>query len=102
NMDSLTTASEFLAIPTYDALNIDDMLFRYGVRINTNLLQDIVSAGVNDRREVLPWPYFPVVMPRVDHPITKGLNAIWLRFANTVDTINTPNVSKKVLLLSSE
>lgn len=102
SMDSLSYASEFLAIPELDKLNIDDMLFRYGVRLNTNLLQDYTCAGVNDRREVRRWPYFPLIMPRVKHPITKDLNAIKLEFAGTIDTIFSPTVSKTPLLISSE
>ncbi|NVK29295.1 MAG: gliding motility-associated ABC transporter substrate-binding protein GldG [Flavobacteriia bacterium] len=102
DMDSLSRASEFMALPQYDALNISDMLFRYGVRINSVLLQDFVSAGVNDAREVRKWPYFPLIMPRVNHPITKDLNAIKLDFAGTIDTIYSPSVRKTQLLVSSE
>ncbi|WP_170266462.1 gliding motility-associated ABC transporter substrate-binding protein GldG [Phaeocystidibacter luteus] len=102
DMDSLSRASEFMALPQYDALNIGDMLFRYGVRVNSVLLQDFVSAGVNDARDVRKWPYFPLMMPRVDHPITKDLNAIKLDFAGTIDTIYSPSVRKTQLLVSSE
>lgn len=101
-MDSLSYASEFLAYPVLDHLKIDDMLFKYGVRINTVLLQDILCAGINDRRDIRPWPYFPVIMPRTKNPITKGLNAIKLEFAGTIDTIFSPKVKKYPLLLSSE
>lgn len=103
NMDSLSVASEFLAYPTLDQLHIDDILFKYGVRVNTNLVQDYVCAGVNDRREIRPWPYFPVIMPRVaNNPITKDLNAIKLEFASTIDTIYSPSVRKTPLLVTSE
>lgn len=103
DMDSLSRASEFMALPQMDRLNLSDQLFRYGVRINTNLLQDYVCAGVNDSREIRQWPYFPVIMPRVDnHPITKDLNAIKLEFASTIDTIIAPGVKKTPLLVSSE
>ncbi|GGH77275.1 gliding motility-associated ABC transporter substrate-binding protein GldG [Phaeocystidibacter marisrubri] len=101
-MDSLSYASEFLGIPTLDKLNIDDMLFTYGVRLNTVLLQDIMCAMVNDRRQLRPWPYFPIIMPRVKHPITKDLNAVKLEFAGTIDTIFSPRVKKTPLLVSSE
>lgn len=102
NMDSLSYASEFLAYPRLDQIGVDDMLFKYGVRINTNLVQDYMSAGVNDRREIRPWPYFPVIMPRIEHPITKGLNAIKLEFASSMDTIYSPSVHKTPLLVTSE
>lgn len=101
-MDSLSIASEFLAYPMLDHLKIDDMLFKYGVRLNTVLLEDYMCGGVNDRRQIRPWPYFPLIMPRVKHPITKDLNAVKLEFAGTIDTILSPTVRKTPLLVSSE
>lgn len=100
-MDSLSEKSQFLALPIYDRLNIGDLLFKYGVRLNTNLVTDMVAAGVNDQKQVRPWVYFPMVMPQTDHPIAKDLNAIWLQFASTLDTIITEGSRKTVLLRSS-
>ncbi len=100
-MDSLSEKSQFLSYPIYDRLRISDMLFRYGVRVNTNLVVDMISAGVSDRRSVHNWIYFPMVMPQVKHPITKDLNAIKLDFASSIDTIIAPGVKKTVLLKSS-
>lgn len=100
-MDSLSQASQFLAFPIYDRLNIDDLLFRYGARINTNMVTDAVGAGVSDQRDVNSWVYFPMVMPQVKHPITKDLNALKLMFPSSVDTIKSPGVKKKFLLKSS-
>ncbi len=102
NMDSLSQASEFLAFPQMEQLNIDDMLFKYGVRLNNVLLQDFNCAGVNDRREVNDWPYYPVMLDLIDHPITKNLNGVKLEFASTIDTIFTPTVKKTPLLVSSQ
>jgi len=100
-MDSLSKSPQFISFPIIDRLKLDDMLFRYGVRINTNLVQDMVAAGVSDQKNVYPWVYFPIVMPQVKHPITKDLNAIKLEFASTVDTIIAKGVKKTFLLRSS-
>jgi len=100
-MDSLSQKSQFLAYPIYDRLNIDDLLFRYGARINTNIVTDAVAAGVSDQREINSWVYFPMVMPQVDHPITKDLNAVKLMFPSSVDTIKAAGVEKTFLLKSS-
>lgn len=100
-MDSLSKRSQFLSFPVYESLRLSDMLFKYGVRINTNLVQDIISAGVSDRTSVNKWVYFPLIMPQVKHPITKDLNAISLNFASTIDTIISPGVKKTVLLRTS-
>lgn len=101
DMDSLSQAPQFISFPIYDKLNIGDLLFKYGARINTNIVMDAVSAGVSDRRETHPWVYFPLVMPQVKHPITKDLNAIKMQFPSSVDTIIAPGVKKTVLLRSS-
>lgn len=101
SMDSLQVQSQFLALPQANNLNITDMLFKYGVRINGNIVQDLVSAGVNDQRNIRPWVYFPMIMPVVKHPITKNLNAIKLEFPSTIDTIKNKNIRKQILLKSS-
>ncbi len=100
-MDSLSQRPQFLAYPIAGELGLTDWLFRYGVRVNTNLVQDMVAGGVNDRRSINRWIYFPLIMPQVEHPITKDLNAVKLEFASTVDTIIAQNVKKTYLLRSS-
>lgn len=100
-MDSLSKRAQFLSFPIYDQLNLSDLLFKYGVRINTNIVQDIISAGVSDRKSVNKWVYFPLIMPQVKHPITKDLNAIALNFPSTIDTIISKGVKKTILLKSS-
>lgn len=100
-MDSLSEKPQFLALPIYDRLNVGDLLFKYGVRLNTNLVTDMVAAGVNDQKQIRPWIYFPMIMPQVEHPIAKDLNAVWLQFASSLDTIITEGSRKTVLLRSS-
>lgn len=109
NMDSLRTANYTLGLP-FD-LNLYDQLFRYGVRVNPTLIQDAQCApipiqtgnfGNQNKQELLTWYYYPVIIPKEKHPVVKNLNAIRLQFANTVDTIQTPGVSKTILLSTSE
>lgn len=102
NMDSLSERPQFISYPIYDRLNIQDMLFRYGVRINTNIVQDLVSGGVSDRRSINPWVYFPMVMPQVKHPISKDISGVKLEFPSSVDTIIAKGVKKTFLLRSSK
>jgi len=101
NMDSLSKAPSFLSYPTMGNLGLTDFLFKYGVRINANLVTDMVSGGVSDSRKVYRWIYFPLIMPQIKHPITKDLNAIKLEFASTLDTIIAPGIKKTFLLRSS-
>lgn len=99
-MDSLSFGPEFLAYPTYFDLNLTDLLFKYGVRINTNLIQDIRCAGVNDRRSINPWVYFPLLGP-TNHAAVNNLNAIKAEFASTIDTLESTGIVKTPLLLTS-
>ncbi len=101
DMDSLSQSSQFMSYPIYDRLNLGDMLFKYGVRINTNLVQDKIACGVSDTRKIYPWIYFPMVMPQVKHPITKDLSGIKLEFPSSLDTIIAEGIKKTVLLKSS-
>ena len=109
DMDSLTNKGTFLAHPLRD-LNLGDQLFKYGVRINTNLIQDLSSSKVpipvsfvNDipKWELMPWRYFAISIPTSNHPITNNLNAIKFNFAGSIDTIKTNSSIKKTILLHS-
>jgi ABC-2 type transport system permease protein len=107
DMDSLRGKLEFLAQPKN--LNIDDMLFKYGVRVNYDLIQDLKctpipvvvgQVGNRPQTELRPWYYFPLITPNGEHPISKNLDPIQVKFANTLDIIDN-QVSKQVLLTSS-
>jgi ABC-2 type transport system permease protein len=99
-MDSLSFGPEFLAYPTYFNLNITDLLFKYGVRVNTNLVQDIRCAGINDRRSINPWVYFPL-LGASEHPAVANINAVKGEFVSTLDTLEAEGVRMTPLLLSS-
>ena len=110
DMDSLSNKGSFLAYPLRD-LNLGDQLFKYGVRVNSNLIEDVSSSKipvpvsfVNDvpKWELLPWRYFPVSIPTSSHPITSNLNAVKFDFVASIDTVKTnTDVTKTVLLHSS-
>ncbi len=109
NMDSLTAASSNVAVPI--ELNIDDMLFKYGVRINTDLLLDLQAApipivtgyvGNQPKQKLFPWYYFPLLQTEGLHPIIHNLNAIKTEFVSSIDTIESENVNKTVLLTTSK
>ncbi|MGM0648222.1 MAG: gliding motility-associated ABC transporter substrate-binding protein GldG [Bacteroidota bacterium] len=109
DMDSLQASPTTLAIP--GDINLDDMFFSYGVRLNSNLIQDLRSAeiplntqpqGSQPQFEYFPWPYFPVMLPDNDHIIVKNLNGVKGEFTSTLDTISGNNIKKTILLKSSE
>ncbi|MDY7396646.1 gliding motility-associated ABC transporter substrate-binding protein GldG [Aureibaculum sp. 2210JD6-5] len=107
-LDSLTNTGESLA---YNKdLGLTDLLFNYGVRINYDLIRDAYSStirladgnvGNNTQFKDYIWHYHPFITSKNDHPITKGVDPVNLRFANTIDTLKN-NIKKTVLLQSSE
>lgn len=106
--DSLRFKPETIA---YDRnLNLTDLLFRYGVRINTSLLMDLqcdflpFAVGGNSdnpQYEFLHWNYYPLFESRGNHTINRNLGLVAGRFVNPLDTIASPGIEKTVLLSSS-
>jgi ABC-2 type transport system permease protein len=100
---------DYFAFP-YD-LNLDDQLFKYGVRINQDLIQDgvsgkypIVVGGDRNQPQIMQidWPFFPLVNQYASHPITRNLDASLLKFVSSIDTVKAVGVTKTPLLFSSQ
>ncbi|MBZ0246586.1 MAG: gliding motility-associated ABC transporter substrate-binding protein GldG [Cyclobacteriaceae bacterium] len=106
-MDS-ASRQDYFAFPY--TLNIEDLLFKYGVRINPDLIQDriaarypIVTGRVDNRPQLMQmdWPFFPLVNQYATHPITRNLDATLLRFASSIDTVKATGIKKTPLLFTS-
>jgi len=91
-------------------LRLDDMFFLYGFRLNANLVADLNCAqiplsvgnlGGQPQIELVPWYFFPILVPTGQNPIVKNLDGIRTEFIGTIDTIETPGIRKEVLLSSS-
>lgn len=88
-------------------LNLGDLFFSYGVRVNPVLINDIYSApiilatgnGNNTRFNPFPWFYSPLTTSPKKHPIVNNIEAVKFDFANQIDTLK--NDVKKTILLSS-
>ncbi len=109
NMDSLSESNTNIALPV--ELNIDDMLFRYGVRVNSDLILDLQAApipvitgyvGNQPKQQLFPWYYFPLLQTDRAHPIVHNLNSIKCEFVSSIDTIENPDIKKTVLLTSGK
>ncbi len=107
-MDSVVRKATFLAVDI--PLNLEDQLFRYGVRINPNLVMDLqcravplVIAGQGQKQQFARYPcfYFPVSIPHISHPIVEQVDAVAMRFANTIDTLVGARIKKTPLLTTS-
>lgn len=108
NMDSLRSSSQTIGLPA--ELNLEDQLFKYGVRLNANLLLDLNARSIpvvtgmlgnQPQQELLPWVYFPILTPQSKHPIVRNLNSILSEFPSTLDTVSAQHTKKTVLLQSS-
>ncbi len=108
DMDSIKGAGTY-AFP-YET-NLDDMLFRYGLRINKDLIVDrfgqrypiiVGTVGNQPNLQWMPWPFYPIINRTGKHPIVKNLDAISSKFASSIDTIKAVGIKKTPLLFSSQ
>ncbi|AKD04904.1 gliding motility-associated ABC transporter substrate-binding protein GldG [Pontibacter korlensis] len=107
NMDSVGAGGTF-AMP-YN-LNLDDLLFRYGVRLNPNLIMDLNSGfipmvtgylGDKPQTEMVNWRFYPLLNNFSKHPITRNLDAVYSKFISTMDTVKADGVRKTPLVYTS-
>ena len=105
-MDSASSDTNF-AFP-YD-LKLDDQFFKYGVRINADLIQDrvsskypvVISNAGKPQMMKMDWPFYPLINQYADHVITRNLDASQLKFVSSIDTVKAVGVKKTPLLFSS-
>lgn len=108
-MDSLyNDAGATLAFPRN--LNLNDMFFKYGIRINPDIVKDEQGSpiklatgeqGSATQYQTFNWKFAPEVYPKSQHPIVKNLGGIKFDFANSIDTLKN-GIKKTVLLKSSQ
>jgi ABC-2 type transport system permease protein len=114
--DEVSVNSDSLAygetVGIYRPLNIEDQLFRYGARVNPEIVQDLMCqvitlkvTGSDSRQQMvqLPWVYYPLLSPSANHPVTRNLNKVRGEFTNYIDTVGLDrNIHKTILLSTSE
>ncbi len=91
---------------------LDDQLFKYGARINPNVIQDLQSAylpvniappGQAANFRPAPWTYYPLLIPPASHVITRNMNYIEAKYPSTLDTVGRNlEVAKQILLHTSQ
>ncbi|PTN09950.1 gliding motility-associated ABC transporter substrate-binding protein GldG [Mangrovibacterium marinum] len=109
SLDSLSRGETTIAFPR--DLNLMDQLFKYGVRVNPDLLQDVecILIPVNTspvasqpKFSPAPWYYSPLLTPADDHVISRNLNSLKSEFVSSIDTVGrNPEVHKSVILHTS-
>ncbi len=107
-MDS-ASRDDYFAFP-YN-LNLDDQFFKYGVRLNVDLVQDRASAlypvvtgsvGGKPQMQLMDWPFFPLVNRYSKHVITQNLDAVVTKFASSIDTVKAMGIKKTPFMFSSQ
>lgn len=105
-LDSLMSTGTSPILPR--DLNLTDLFFAYGFRINYNVVQDLYSSkitlatgniGNQPQYSQFLWNYFPLIMPKNNHVINKNIEPVQLKFPSNIDTL--PNQIKKTILLES-
>lgn len=90
---------------------LDQMLFRYGIRINKDFIQDmnfgyhpVMAGNFGDQEQLipLPWPFYISAGRMASHPVTKGLDQVMFRFVSSMDTVKAEGVIKTPLIFSSD
>ena len=110
DMDSMGRNAMFMT-GSYD-LNVNDMLFKWGVRVNPNMVQDLQCNAIpilstlrngTPQQKLLPWMFFPVAAPSQQNPhiIVKGIDPVFFQFASSIDTTSNKDIKKTILLTSS-
>jgi ABC-2 type transport system permease protein len=96
----------------YDrGLELEDLFFKYGVRVNEDLVEDLQCASIpmvvgmqGDKPQIEPlsFPYYPLLNGSLTHPISKNLDPVYSQFDNSLDTVKAPGITKTVLLQTSD
>lgn len=107
-MDSLQNQESTIGME--QDLNLDDMLFRYGVRLNRDLLLDLTCAqlpirtgqvGGQAQLEFFRWYYFPLLQAASEHPMVRNMNAIKADFVSSIDATTSANGIEQIPLLKT-
>lgn len=109
SMDSLRKGGYTMGLAK--SLNLDDLFFQYGVRINYDLVQDLRAApipvvtgqfGNQANSQLFPWLFYPLMVSQNNHPINKNIDVVRAQFANSIDLVGNNSLKKTVVLSTSD
>ncbi|MDP3642846.1 MAG: gliding motility-associated ABC transporter substrate-binding protein GldG [Bacteroidota bacterium] len=108
SLDSLSNGQTTLAFPRN--LNLDDQFFKYGIRLNSDLVQDVeclmlpintAPSGTSPKFTPAPWYFSPLLIPSENHVISKNLNRVKAEFVSSIDTVGKNDKVRKTIILST-
>ena len=92
-------------------VGLEDLLFKYGVRLNPNLIKDaqmcaaipldVGNFGDKANIQLVPWQYYPLINTFGKSPIVKNLDAIYTKYVGSLDTVRANGIAKIPLLMTS-
>jgi gliding-associated putative ABC transporter substrate-binding component GldG len=105
SLDSFQHSAQFIALDY--GLNLDDILFKYGVRINNDLIEDRQNVPLarvvnNGPPQLHEWVYFPKFNASSNNSIVKNMDYVLGYFTNSIDTVLSAGITKTTLLESSK
>jgi ABC-2 type transport system permease protein len=94
------------------SVGLEDLLFKYGVRLNPTLIKDaqmcanipldVGNFGNKANIQLVPWQYYPLINTFGKSPIVKNLDAVYTKYAGTLDTVRANGIIKTPLLMTSQ
>ena len=110
SMDTIQNHGGMQSMALNRDLNLDDLLFTYGVRINKELILDrscapipitVGMVGDQPNIQLFPWFYYPTLVPENTHPMVSNVDPIHTQFTSTIDTVQAAGIKKTVILKTS-
>ena len=99
------------SIAQIQSVGLEDLLFKYGVRLNPNLIKDaqmcaaiplnVGNFGDKANIQLIPWQYYPLINTFGKSPIVKNLDAIYTKYVGSLDTVRANGITKIPLLMTS-
>jgi len=108
SLDSLSGGMSTLAFPR--DLNVTDQLFHYGLRLNSDLIQDVecqqikvntAHVGQPPKYSMAPWYFSPLLSPAQNHPIGRNVNRVLSEFVSSIDLVGESQTTKSTIILTS-
>lgn len=93
------------------SVNLEDLLFKYGVRMNFNLIKDaqmcaaipmeVGNFGDRSNIQLVPWQYYPLINTFGKSPIVRNLDAVYTKYVGSMDTVKAIGIQKTPLMMTS-
>ncbi len=93
------------------SVNLEDLLFKYGVRMNFNLIKDaqmcaaipmeVGNFGDRSNIQLVPWQYYPLINTFGKSPIVRNLDAVYTKYVGSIDTVKAIGIQKTPLMMTS-